>query len=156
MPPALGVQSLNHWTTWEVPILWIFNVSQTFWEGIRGTKRVKVPKGLRSLLVQWCSYLDAHYSHSQALNAFSESLSCVWLFVTPWTIQSMEFSGQNTGEDSLSLLQGIFLTQESNWGILHCREEFFTEWVSKESVHKGKKIWHQKMSFQFWRCPIFY
>ena len=30
--------------------------------------------------------------------------------------------GQNTGVDSLSLLQRIFLTQESNWGLLHCRQ----------------------------------
>ena len=29
--------------------------------------------------------------------------------------------GQNTGVDSLSLLQGIFPTQESNRGLLHCR-----------------------------------
>ena len=29
--------------------------------------------------------------------------------------------GQNTGVGSLSLLQRIFLTQESNWGLLHCR-----------------------------------
>ena len=28
---------------------------------------------------------------------------------------------KNTGLGSLSLLQGIFLTQESNWGLLHCR-----------------------------------
>ena len=27
----------------------------------------------------------------------------------------------NTGVGSLSLLLGIFLTQESNWGLLHCR-----------------------------------
>ena len=29
---------------------------------------------------------------------------------------------KNTGMSSLSLLQGIFLTQELNWGILHCRQ----------------------------------
>ena len=29
---------------------------------------------------------------------------------------------KNTGVGSLSLLQGIFATQESNWGILHCRQ----------------------------------
>ena len=29
--------------------------------------------------------------------------------------------GQNTGVGSLSLLQGIFLTQELYWGLLHCR-----------------------------------
>ena len=32
---------------------------------------------------------------------------------------------KNTGTGSLCLLQGIFLTQESNWGLLHCRC-FFT------------------------------
>ena len=30
--------------------------------------------------------------------------------------------GQNTGVGSLSLLQGIFSTQESNWGLLQCRQ----------------------------------
>ena len=29
---------------------------------------------------------------------------------------------KNTGVGSLSLLQGIFPTQESNWGLLHCRQ----------------------------------
>ena len=28
---------------------------------------------------------------------------------------------KNTGVGSLSLLQQIFLTQELNWGLLHCR-----------------------------------
>ena len=32
------------------------------------------------------------------------SLSHVWLFETPWTIQSMEFWGQNTGVGSRSIL----------------------------------------------------
>ena len=30
--------------------------------------------------------------------------------------------GQNTGVGSHSLLQGIFPTQESNWGLLYCRQ----------------------------------
>ena len=30
--------------------------------------------------------------------------------------------GQNTGVGRLSLLQGIFLTQELKWGLLHCRQ----------------------------------
>ena len=45
----------------------------------------------------------------------------VRLFVTPWTIKSMDSPGQNTGVGSLSLLQGIFPTQGSNRGLLHCR-----------------------------------
>ena len=91
-----------------------------------------------------------------------KSLSCVWLFETPWTIHSMKFSRpeywewvafpfsrgssqardqtqvsplqadsllaepqrkpKNTGVGSLPLLQGIFPTQESNCGLLHCRQ----------------------------------
>ena len=33
--------------------------------------------------------------------------------------------GQNTGVGSLPFLQRIFLTQESNWGLLHCRRIFY-------------------------------
>ena len=43
-----------------------------------------------------------------------KSLSHIWLFATPWTIQSMEFSRQNTRVGSLFLLQVIFPTQGLN------------------------------------------
>ena len=36
---------------------------------------------------------------------------------SPW-----DSPGQNTGVSSLSLLQGIFPTQGSNWDILHCQQ----------------------------------
>ena len=32
---------------------------------------------------------------------------------------------KNTGVGSLSLLQGIFPTQESNWGLLHCSQALY-------------------------------
>ena len=32
---------------------------------------------------------------------------------------------KNTGVGNLSLLQGIFLTQESNWGLLHCSQTLY-------------------------------
>ena len=32
---------------------------------------------------------------------------------------------RNTGVGSLSLFQGIFLTQELNWGLLHCRQSLY-------------------------------
>ena len=38
---------------------------------------------------------------------------------------------KNTGVGSLSLLQGIFLTQESNWGLLHCR------WILYQLSYEG-------------------
>ena len=60
-----------------------------------------------------------------------ESLTRVQLFATPWTIQSVEFSGHNTGVGSLSLLQGIFPTQGSNPGLPHCR------WILYQLSHQG-------------------
>ena len=53
-----------------------------------------------------------------------ESLICVWLcnvmdcrLLCPWNSP-----GKNTRVGNHSLLQGIFLTQESNLGFLHCRQ----------------------------------
>ena len=60
-----------------------------------------------------------------------KSFSHVWLFVTPWTIQSMEFSRQNTGVGSSSLLQGLVPTQGSNPGLLPCRQILY------QLTHKG-------------------
>ena len=107
-----------------------------------------------------------------------KSLSHVQLFVTPWTIQSMEFSrpeywsGQpfpsrghfpnpgikprpptlpadslpaepqgkpkNTGVGSLSLLQWIVPTQESNLGLLHCRRILYQ--LSSTIIHKVRHL----------------
>ena len=60
-----------------------------------------------------------------------KSHSCVWLFATPWTVQSMEFSRPEYWSGSFSLLQGIFPTQGSNLGLLHCR------WILYQLSHKG-------------------
>ena len=60
-------------------------------------------------------------------NIKCQLLSHVWLFVTLWTIPyqaplSMEFSRQDTGVGSHPLHQGIFPTQGSDTGLLHCRQ----------------------------------
>ena len=49
----------------------------------------------------------------------------------------MDYTGQNTGVGSLSLLQGIFPTQESNWGLLHCR------WILYQLSYWGS-LWNRK------------
>ena len=51
----------------------------------------------------------------------SESRSVISDSLQPHGLNSL---GQNTGVGSLSLLHWIFLTQESNWGFLHCRQIF--------------------------------
>ena len=52
---------------------------------------------------------------SESRSVVSNSLRPHGLY-SPWNSP-----GQNTGVGSLSLLQGIFLTQGSNWGLLNCR-----------------------------------
>ena len=53
----------------------------------------------------------------------SESHSIISDSLPPQGLYSLWNSpGQNTGVGSCSLLQGIFLTQESNWSLLHCRQ----------------------------------
>ena len=42
--------------------------------------------------------------------------------------------GQNTGVDSLSLLQGIFPTQELNQSLLHCR------WILYQLSYQGSPV----------------
>ena len=65
---------------------------------------------------------------SRLMKCVTSSLSCVWLFVMPWTVASQEFlcpwnsPGKNTGVRCHFLLQGIFLTQVLNLGLLHYKE----------------------------------
>ena len=50
---------------------------------------------------------------------------------------------RNTGVGSLSLLQGIFLTQESNGGLLHCR------WILYQLSYQGSLRCHRKLQMNF-------
>ena len=57
-------------------------------------------------------------SESESCSVVSDSLQPHWY--CPWNPP-----GQNAGVGSLSLLQGIFLTQGSNPGLLHCRQMLY-------------------------------
>ena len=61
----------------------------------------------------------------------SESRSVVSDSLRPHGLSPWNSTGQNTGVDSLSLLQGIFPTQESNPGLPHCRQILY------QLSHKG-------------------
>ena len=85
-----------------------------------------------------------------------KSFSHVQLFVTPWTIQwripsPWNSPGQNTGVGNLSLLQGIFLTQELNWGLLHCRQILY------QLNYQGKySLFIHILSHIKWQLPSFH
>ena len=70
-----------------------------------------------------------------------KSLSRVWLFATPYS--PWNSPGQNIGVGSLSLLQGIFPTQGSNPGLLHCRWTLYQfswkEWWRERESEEGQK-----------------
>ena len=70
------------------------------------------PPSLNSSLLEPLMFLE---SESEGHAIMSDSLRSHGLYC-PWNSP-----GQNTGVGNLSLLQGIFLTQESNWGLLHWR-----------------------------------
>ena len=68
-----------------------------------------------------------------------KSLSRVRLFVTPWTVayqllHPWNFPDKSTGVGCHFLLQGIFPTQGSNSGLLHCRQTLY------HLSHKGKLL----------------
>ena len=45
---------------------------------------------------------------------------------------------KNTGVSNPFLLQGIFLTQESNWGLLHCRQILYQLTYQGKCINKPK------------------
>ena len=68
---------------------------------------------------------------SESCSAVSDSLQPHGLY-TP-----LDSPGPNTGVGSISLLQGIFPTQESNPGLPHCR------WILDQMSHKGSLKLHE-------------
>ena len=93
---------------------------------------------------QWIYLTPLNYTFKNGYDSKSygwvkwKSLSCVWLFATPWIIQSMEFSRQECwrgGVGNHALLQGIFPTQGSNPGLLHCRGILYS------LSHHGSPMW---------------
>ena len=102
---------------------------------------------------------------------------CVFVCVISWSVMSnslkphglqhtrflcpQDFSGMNTEVGSQSLLQGIFPTQGSNQGLLHCRKILYhlshqgTDCGSDNEVliakfrHKMKKVGKTNRSFRY-------
>ena len=63
-----------------------------------------------------------------------ESRSVMSDFLRPHGLYSPWNSpGQNTGEGSLSLLQGIFPTQRERTQVSHIAGGFFTSWATREA-----------------------
>ena len=73
-----------------------------------------------------------------------KSLSRVWLFVTPWTVDcqgplSMGFPGKNTGVGYF-LLQAIFLAQGLNPGLPQYRQTLLSESWGRHDEHSPNNL----------------
>ena len=76
------------------------------------------------------SYGDSVFSFWGVSVLFSIAAAPVYILVVPGggglvAKSCPTFPGKNTGVGSLSLFQGIFPTQESNLGLLHCRQSLY-------------------------------
>ena len=77
-------------------------------------------------------HLNAKFQRIASKEKKVKLLSRVRLFATPWTVVYQllcpwDFPGKNTGLGCHFLLRGIFLTQESSPGLLHCRQTLPSE-----------------------------
>ena len=67
-------------------------------------------------ILEWVAYPFSSGSPNPGIELGSPTLQADSLPAEP------QGKPKNTGVGSLSLLQGIFPTQESNWGLLHCKQ----------------------------------
>ena len=140
-PPSLGFSRQEHWS--GLPIFMYFESPgklqiTCLLSNLCAGQEATVRTGHGT--TDWFQIGKGVHQHSVLspclFNLYAEwkwkLISLVWLFATPWTIYSPWNSpGQNTGVGSLSLLQGIFPTQESSRGLLHCR------WILYQLSYEG-------------------
>ena len=85
---------------------------------------------LQARILEWVAFPFSKGSSQPRMEPRSPALQVDSLPAEP------QGKPKNTGESSLSLLQGIFPTQESIWGLLHCRQILY------------------QLSYQGSSCPI--
>ena len=111
-----------------------FFTSSTTWETLK--VKVKVSQSCPTLcnhtvcivhgvlpdgILEWVAFLFSRGSSNPGIKPRFPALQADYLPAEP------QWKAKNTGVGSLSLLQGISLTQELNWGFLHCRQIFYQQ-----------------------------
>ena len=117
-----------------------------------------MPFALHPLSFSWLKHKNISWAirrHLEAVRAEVKSLSCVRLFVTPWTVPARllypwDFPGKITGVGCHFLLQGIFPTQGLNLGLLHCRQTLY------RLSHKGnmRQLYHHEATLSALVCSL--
>ena len=100
---------------YQAPPSMVFS-RQEYWSG------VSLPSPCCCLVTSKCSWQvpicsSSSVSHSVVSNSLQPHGLWAARLLCPW-----DSPGKNTGVDCHCLIQRIFLTQESNLGLLHCRQ----------------------------------
>ena len=85
-----------------------------------------VPGILQARILEWVAFPFARGSSKPRDQTQVSFIAGGYLTAEP------QGKPKNTGEGGLSLLQGIFLTQELIWDLLHCR------WILYQPSYEGK------------------
>ena len=120
---------LLHWQADSSPLSRKEALQDTFWNLSFNTDAHNNNNGCTKLLVRNNAFI------------MSNSLRLCGLY-SPWSSP-----GENTGVGSLSLLQGIFLTQGSKPGLPHCR------WFLYQLSHKGSPRMLERVAYPFSSGP---
>ena len=109
----------------------------------------------RWVLHQWANWEAVRCLESESRSVVSDSLGLHGLY------SSWNSPGQNTGVDSLSLLQGIFPTQRLNLGLplwadlyqlSHKGSPRILEWVKWSESRSADSLWHHGL-YSLWNSP---
>ena len=119
-----GYEKREAWNSWACLLNYVFHSYFTRREAYRDRRIFKTmsPNGIYSRWLMKSGSIEILLLFSQ------QKFSCSW-----------DSPGKNTGVDCHSLLQGIFLTQELNPRLLHCRQILY------HLGHQGSPIknWEQ-------------
>ena len=89
---------------------------------------------LQTRMLEWVAMPSSRESSNPGMESRSPALQVVSLLSEP------PGKPKKKGVSSLFLLPGIYLAQESNWSLLHCRW-IFTSWAIGETPEKYKLHW---------------
>ena len=102
---------LNHFPSPSVCLFWAFHINEIVWFVVLCDWLLSLSTVLSRFTYVWCWFSCYVVSDSlQPHGLYPASLLCPW-----------DFPGKNTGVGCHFLLQGIFPTEGSNLGLLHCR-----------------------------------
>ena len=95
---------------------------------------------LQAIILEWVAYLFSRGLPNPGIKPRYCTLQADSLLAEP------PGKPKNNEVRSLSLLQWIFLTQELNWGFLHCRQSFYQlSYQGSPRYWRQEEKWWQRM-----------